>query len=630
MSGLKQAPSSPWFPPEVLKSFHKIRNALSRGRYSQVDYLSQKYQRNFPAYKGYYQENEALAHKRRGRNKKSLELLRAANDFFQGQSLPTLANLIKEMIENEMEEAEKYIQEGLRHFPEDYIVQTLQARLFMKQGYFSKAINCLEQICENGGNEQYLLGECYFRLGMYEKAVSQLDRCHEIEPLSQLPWYNHIFFNHYMPQYTQEDLLTCIQNWYKAVCEPFPVTPPQLLKRKLKTNKKIRIGLFSSGFKQHPVGWMTAKVFRWLSFLPDYEFFFYCIEIEDINKHDSLRQIFKSASSKWVDIQELDYNILYKKVINDKLDLAIDLCGHGEGCVLPLFSARIAPIQIKWVGGLFNTTGVPAMDYLLTDRYQTPDGCDNNYTEKLVRLPNSYVSYSLVDYGEPSRIKTEESQSFCFGCFNNAFKLNPVIGEVWSRILKKVPGSILFLKDTSLDSLEIRDYVLSLFTRYGIEKERIHIEGPSLHAELMKCYNRVDIALDPWPYTGGLTTLEALWMGVPVITTPGPSFAGRHATSHLCNVGLQMLVTEDFDHYVDLAVKLANNPSLLDQLRTLIPYSVANSALVRHEQLAADLNTAFHTMWERHCQGLSPIAIRFEQQSQLPEAFLPFFKEKKI
>lgn len=628
MGDFEQSLSSPWFPPEVLKSFHKIRDAMIRGRYSQVDYLSQKYQKYFPAYKGYFQENEALAHKRRGRKEKSLELLKEANDFFQGQSLPTLANLIKEALESEGEEAEKYIQQGLCTFADDPLIETLQARLFMKRGEFHNAIKCLKKVCENGGNEQYLLGECYFRLGMYEEAVVQFNRCHEVDPLSQLPWYNHIFFNHYMPQYTQEDLLTFIQHWYRTVCMPFPATDPQLLKRKLKTNKKLRIGIFSSGFKRHPVGWMTAQVFRWLSLLPDYELFFYCIQT-NIDRQDSLRQIFKAASSKWIDIQDLDYNVLYKKVISHKLDFAIDLCGHGEGCILPLFSARMAPIQIKWVGGLFNTTGVPNMDYLLTDRYQTPEGCDNNYTEKLVRLPNSYISYSLLNYGEPDRIKTEESQSFCFGCFNNVFKLNPVIGEVWSRILEKIPESILFLKDPYLNFPEIREYVLGLFTRYGIDKERIYMEGPAFHTELMECYKRVDIALDPWPYTGGLTTLEALWMGVPVITTPGPSFAGRHAASHLCNVGLHMLVAENFDQYIDLAVRLANNQPLLDELRTLIPYSVANSAIVRHEQLAADLHTAFRAMWERYCQGLPPIAIRFEQQSELPQEFLPFLKKEK-
>lgn len=625
MSTPEKAPSSVWFPPDIVKSFLLIKRALSRRRFSQVDYFSKKYQKLFPAYKGYYQEKEALAHKMRGRKEKALELLKKANAFFESQSLPTLANLIKELPQTG-EEVDKYIQQGLIDFPGSDTLLFLKTNVDFEKGHIKKAIEQIEELYKKDSLAiyQYLLGEYHFELGQYAQAVAAFKECQKKDPALTVGWCNHIFFSHYMPCYSHQNLIDSIQEWYKTVCLPLPKTNPVFLKRKLKKTKKIRIGLLSSGFRKHPVGWMAAKSLHYLSRLPDYELYFYSLG-ENIDHTDSLRKIFKSASSKWVDIEDIGEE-LYKKVLHDKLDIAIDLNGHGQGYILPLFSRRLAPIQIKWVGGLFDTTGVPEMDYLLTDRYQTPDGCDNEYAEKLVRLPNSYISYSLLDYGEQKRLRKNENEPICFGCFNNRYKLNPVIAEVWSRILKKVPGSILFLKDVKMDLPEIKEYKLKLFTDQGIEKERIHIEGASPHDELMLCYNRVDIALDPWPYTGGLTTLEALWMGVPVITTPGPSFAGKHATSHLCNVGLQMLVTENFDQYVELAVNLANNQPLLDELRTLIPYSLATSPIVRHEQLAADLDTAFRTMWERYCDGLPPIAMRFEQQSEIPELF--FNKEK--
>lgn len=625
MADFERVPSSIWFPPEVVKSFVKIRTAMSRGRYSQVDYLSQKYQRKFPAYRGYYLEKEAIAHKRRGRKAKSLNLLKMANNFFQGQSEPTFINLVTELIENDITEAEISIQQGLKNFPDSQALLKVQSELLIKKEYYQEAILLLEKLCEkfptSSGNEHYLLGECLLRLGMYEKAVQEFKKSHELDPDLKFSWINHIFFMHYIPYNTHADILDCIDDWYNSTCKVLPPTNPALLQRKKKINKKLRIGFFSSGFRSHPVGWMAAKSIRWLSHLPNYEFFFYSLH-KDIDRTDSLRQVFKAASSKWLDVPEMNEIELYKRAVKDKLDIAIDLCGHADGCVLSLFACRIAPIQVKWVGGLFDTTGVPQMDYLFSDRYQTPDGCDNKYKEKIIRLPNSYISYSLLNYGESCRVRTNESEPLCFGCFNNSLKLNPVIAEVWCRILKKVPHSILFLKDSAFSSAQICEYILGLFTQHGIDESRIHIEGRSPHTELMHCYNRVDIALDPWPYTGGLTTLEALWMGVPVITTPGPTFAGRHATSHLCNVGLNMLVAENFDHYIDLAVRLANNQTLLNDLRTLIPYSVATSSIVRHEQLAADLHTAFQAIWERYCKGLPPIAMRFEQQSEIPEIFL--------
>lgn len=631
MSEFENASSTTWFPPEIIKSFLIIRRALQRGRYSQVDYLSQKYQKKFPAYKGYYQEKEAIAHKRRGRKTKSLELLKDSNMFFNGKSLPTLANLIRELLLTEKEEAERYIHQGLKDFPEEKILLFLQARLFFEQGHIQKAIDQLEYLSLKSSEVMYhyLLGEYNFELGRYDKALQEFEKAQNLDPSFIPAWCNHIFFSHYMPQFNHEDLLKIIQKWFKTVCQSLEPTKGNALERKRQKNKKLRIGILSSGLHQHPVGWMTAQAFRWLSKLPDYELFFYSIG-EYNNSNDTILPIFKAASSKWVNVLDKEEEWLYKRLLSDKLDIALDLCGHGDGYVLPLFARRIAPIQVKWLGGLFDTTGVPTMDYLLSDNYETPSGCDHEYTEKLVRLPNSYISYSLKDYGEQQRLRKTNDEPFCFGCFNNRYKLNPVVAEVWSRILKQVPNSILFLKDIKLDLPELKDYILGLFTAHGISKERIYIEGGSSHDILMLSYNRVDIALDPWPYTGGLTTLEALWMGVPVITTPGPSFAGRHAASHLYNVGLPMLVAEDFEQYIDLAIKLANNQPLLDELRTLIPYSVATSPIVRHEQLAADLNTAFRAMWERYCDGLSPISMRFEQQSELPKEFLPFLKQEKV
>ncbi|MEG1610515.1 MAG: hypothetical protein RR317_04970, partial [Bilophila sp.] len=338
-----------------------------------------------------------------------------------------------------------------------------------------------------------------------------------------------------------------------------------------------------------------------------------------LDLQDRYTQLFRSAAKKWVNAHDWPAGRVYTKMLTDKLDIAIDMGGHLLADMLSVFSQRVAPIQVKWVGGQFNTTGLPNMDYFLSDRFETPEGWDALYTEKLVRLPNGYSSYDLQDYGDTERLADTPDHPIVFGCFNTHRKLNPEIAAVWATILKRVPGSILFIKALKLDQPEILEAVRTLFLEQGIAPERLRFEGNSLHAELMHKYREVDIALDPWPYSGGLTTLEALWMGVPVVTTPGPSFAGRHSTSHLSNLGLESLIGETFEDYIEIAVKLANDRKLLQDLRILLPYSMTTSPMTDHAHMAADLHTAFRAMWSRYCEGLPPVAMRFDESSKLPK-----------
>lgn len=628
---MRAAPCSTWFPPDVVRSFIRMREALRRRRYSQVDYLSRKCQKRFPAYAGYYQEQEAIAHKQRGHKEKTLELLRAAHEFFRREAVFICRNLAQELIEQKMtEEARSILAEGVRHFPEDKILQREGIKLLHQQGRIHDALRVLRLYCEDDAECIFwpLRAEYSFEVGLYKESMAAFSQCHEQAPHLDVPWHNAIFFSHYMPEQTGEMLRALIHKWYDAVCASVPPTESVLLRRKTEPDKKLRIGIISSGLKKHPVGWMSAYSLQMLSRIPGYELYYYAVD--EVSPNDELRRVFRNSATRWRDAVGWDGLRLYNKLLEDKLDIALEMSGHADGCMLPLFARRVAPIQVKWVGGLYDTTGVPAMDYLLSDRYETPEGCDGEYVEKIVRLPHGYISYMPPVYGvDTDPVLRPDDAPFCFGCFNNVYKLNPVIAGVWADILRRVPGSILLLKAATLEKAEIRARITTMFRDHGIAPERVLCEGGGSHNELLRCYNRVDIALDPWPYTGGLTTLEALYMGVPVVTTPGPSFAGRHAASHLCNVGLHDLVADTFAAYADIAVKLAGDRPLLKKLRYLLPCSLLESPLIRHEQLAADLDTAFRAMWKRYCEGLPPVSMRFEQSSPVPEALKPFLDKKK-
>ena len=191
-----------------------------------------------------------------------------------------------------------------------------------------------------------------------------------------------------------------------------------------------------------------------------------------------------------------------------------------------------------------------------------------------------------------------------FGCFNNPAKVNPALVAVWAEILRQVPKSRLVLKYMGYDSAGSRRHYGELFAAHGVGRERVELLGGSPHRQLLAEYHRIDLALDPYPYSGRLTTCEALWMGVPVVTLPGETFAGRHSLSHLSNAGFPETVVRDTAHYVNLAVELAKDLDRLAAWRVGLRERVAASPLCDGPRFAGNLLRAFRAIWRQACEGV--------------------------
>ena len=176
-----------------------------------------------------------------------------------------------------------------------------------------------------------------------------------------------------------------------------------------------------------------------------------------------------------------------------------------------------------------------------------------------------------------------------FGCFNNPAKITPQAIEIWARILRRLPGARLVFKYRGWNDRGVARRFVEMFAAQAIDPARLEFLGNSPHAELLAEYNRMDLALDPFPYNGGLTTCEALWMGVPVVTCPGETFAGRHSLSHLSSVGLTETIAHDLDEYVELAVSLAGDLPRLAALRAGLRQRMADSPLCDGKRFAANL-----------------------------------------
>lgn len=246
--------------------------------------------------------------------------------------------------------------------------------------------------------------------------------------------------------------------------------------------------------------------------------------------------------------------------------------GHS-GKRLLVFARKPAPLQITWLGYV-GTTGLAAMDCLLADQYHVRPGEEANYRETILRMPHDYICYAPpTDAPEVAPLPSLSTGHITFGCFNNPAKFSSQTLDAWAEILRRVPTSHLLLKFGGLHHPEVQAAIRKKFyNRRIIDQSSIHFEGWSPQRELLASYNRLDIALDTQPYSGGVTTCEALWMGVPVITFPGQTFASRHSTSHLTNASCSEFIASDWPTYTNLATEWAARlPELATFRATLRP-----------------------------------------------------------
>jgi predicted O-linked N-acetylglucosamine transferase (SPINDLY family) len=272
---------------------------------------------------------------------------------------------------------------------------------------------------------------------------------------------------------------------------------------------------------------------------------------------------------------------------------------HAEGSRLLVFARKPAPVQVTYLA-YCSTTGLETMDYRLSDPYLDPPGIDaSNYSEKTLRLPRTYWCYQApAEAPDVGPLPALRKGHITFGCFNNYSKVSPSVLTTWCDLLKRVPGSelVVFSREGAH-----RQRALDLVAEQGIGLARFRFVGPVVTAEYFKRYLEIDIALDPFPYPGGTTTCDALWMGVPVVSLSGRTAVSRGGVSILSNIGLQELIAKDRDQYISIAADLASNIPRLAQLRSTLREQMRRSPLMDGPQFTHDVEAAFRTIWRAWC-----------------------------
>jgi len=360
--------------------------------------------------------------------------------------------------------------------------------------------------------------------------------------------------------------------------------------------RPLRLGFLSPDLGLHPVGCFLVQA---LENLDRKQYATVCYN--DRLRADELTVRLRQASNEWREVFGISNERLAEQIRTDGIDLLFDLAGHTQHNRLLVFARKPAPLQLTWIGYV-GTTGLAAMDYLVADRYHVPAEAEPYYTERVLRLPNGYVCF------EPSAIAPSvsplpalERRQVTFGSLNNPAKISTATIALWAQILHRVTGSRLVLKYRGLGSHLAASRLLKLFAAQDIEADRLELLDWSPYRESLSTYGRIDVTLDTTPYSGGLTTCESLWMGVPVVTCPGETFASRHSFSHLSNVGLTETIARDRAEYVEIACRLAADLPHLAELRATLRQRVAGSALCDGPRFAHDLGVLLRDAWCRWC-----------------------------
>ena len=399
-------------------------------------------------------------------------------------------------------------------------------------------------------------------------------------------WSNYLFALHYVER--EPRFMLDAARRYGELFQSVP-----RMKRAPKRRGKIRVGYISPDFTFHIVALFSFAFFTHFD-KSRFEVFGYSLAGEN-----AMAAELSSHATAWRYVGGGTAAEIAERIRADEIDILADLAGHSANNALPVLALRPAPVQISGVG-YFDTTGLSAVDYFLTDVHIDPPGeNDGCFTEKLLRLPESHLCYRASRAGEKSRIAplpAWEKGYITFGSFNNFAKVTDKVLHLWAKILRAVPHSCLFLKTAVFDAADGREEALRRLEAAGIDLARVKTEGHT--AEYLAAYGEVDIALDTFPYPGGGTTCDALYMGVPVVTWAGARHGARFGASILKNIGLaDACCARTADEYAEKACALAADAASLAVLRRTLRTRMEASPLMDAARYMLHLEAAYEKIW---------------------------------
>jgi predicted O-linked N-acetylglucosamine transferase (SPINDLY family) len=479
--------------------------------------------------------------------------------------------------------------------PQSALIQTILGRTLVYASQVEEAETAYKRATELAPDEiepRTDLADLYSRLGLVEPALEVLAELDRLVPVTLERLSTLLFLTNYQEVADPMKVTEAARRFGAAVDRSHQVERPPL---DHDPSQPLRVGIASGDFRHHVVMEFI------LSILPHIdprrvELFAY----SSTPVRDDLTADLQALIPNWRDVEKLDDAALAARIVADRIHVLIDLNGHTQHTRLQAFAMRPAPVQATWLG-YSGTTGVDEIDFIIGDRFVTPPDEEAQLIETPWRMPDSYLCYTVPKHdASVGSLPALTAGHVTFGSFNNLGKLSDATLTLWSELLDTVAGGRLLIKSQALSDPRVLRETAARFAAHNIDVERVTFLGriPG-HAGHLNAYNRMDIALDPFPYNGTTTTAEALWMGVPVLTLHGSRFIGHVGESILNSAGLPDWVAADRADFIHKAVSFAADLDGLAALRARLRDQFVASPVCDAPRFARNLEDAVYGMWHQ-------------------------------
>ena len=494
------------------------------------------------------------------------------------------------------------LDEAMRHYDKAIQLKPDFAEAYSNRGAVLKELYRLQEAvtsCDKAIQLKPVYAEAYNHrgnalgaLGRLDEAMQNYDKAIQLKPDYLKAYSNFLMTLNYIPNHNAIDHIAMARKFGEIATEKAQIHFSTY--QCLPMPERLRVGFVSGDLRNHPVGYFLESILTSIDTSK-----IELIAYPTTSKVDVLSERIKPSFSKWRPIYGQTDEAAAKLIYADGIHVLIDLSGHTAHNRLAVFSCRPSPVQVSWLG-YFATTGLNEMDYLMGDPHVTPPQNDDQFSEKVWRLPETRWCFTPpdvdVDVSAPPALK---QGYITFGCFNNTTKVNDKVVELWVKVLDAIPDSRLLLKAKQFPEQLVRESIIQRFSALGIDTKRIILEEPEGRQQYFAAYNRIDITLDPFPFSGGTTSVESLWMGVPLITLAGNSLVSRQSVGVLTNAGLPDWIAEDEESYLTKVISFASDLDKLARLRANLRSQVLASPLFDASRFARNFEHALLEMWNQ-------------------------------
>ena len=512
---------------------------------------------------------------------------------------------------NDFDEAVRLFEQALSIEPDSFIVLTNYSVTLRMQGQLSQAKAVLEKsiaINPSFVGTYINLSNIYLDLGDVATAITVVKRIFDFDPDNLTAIQNILFYDSYANHLSQAEYMHYARLFGQQVSK---LASPYRAWQVHAKDQRLRVGLVSGDLRQHPVGFFLKN---WLTHVDAGQIEVYAYSTD--GREDPFTHTLKNLCVQWRSLAGHDDASAAKLIHDDGIHILLDLSGHTGGNRLPVFAWKPAPVQAAWLG-YWGTTGVAEMDAVIADAVTLPAHAQQRFTEKTALLPHTRLCFAAPEAEiAVNRLPALTKGHLTLGCFQNFTKVSDAVLALWGRVMQALPEAKLRWQCKAFSDTQIQQLALDKLAQHGIKPARCQLFGKTTREAYLAAHHEIDFILDSFPFTGGTTTCEALWMGVPTLTLAGETMIACQGASLIHTAGLPDWVVNTQDDYVSKAIHLATHLDDLAELRQQLRQQVLASPLMQGAQFAQDFEKLLFSLWRTQLAQASTNAYQAHQPIQ--------------